>query len=327
VAPSPTCWILSDGKVGDENPCFGLATAMGLAAERRLVRPHPFFAALAPWGPIDPRDAPDRPDSPLRPPFPAIAIASGRRTVPYLRRLKRLAGRQTFTIFLKDPRSGAGAADVVWVPDHDALRGPNVITSIAAPHLVSAAALASARRTPDPRLAGLRPPRVALLVGGPSRHHPFGAADQEGLIALAQTVLASGASLMATPSRRTPPALVARLRALAGDQLFLWDGLGGNPYIPMLALADTVIVTADSTNMVGEAIATSAPVHIFEPAGGHRRLDAFIEALVASGRVRRWRGALEGWPVVPVDVTPKIAAEIGRRFALFQQGGQRNLAP
>ena len=43
----------------------------------------------------------------------------------------------------------------------------------------------------------------------------------------------------------------------------LWTGGDDNPYLQMLAHAQTIVVTADSTNnMVGEACATSAPVMV-----------------------------------------------------------------
>lgn len=318
-SPSKVCsclpaWLLSDGKIGDELPCLGLAEAMGFAPERRLVRPRPLFAALAPWGPPDPRDPA------LEPPYPAIAFASGRRTAPYLRALKRRSPG-TFTIFLKDPRIGSRAADLLWVHEHDRLRGPNVLTTRTAPHTLSTENLAQARREPDPRLLALPTPRVALLVGGRSRHHPFGQADGDALLAAAEAVLAGGASLMATGSRRTPPALLVRLRDLArsNGRAFVWSGEGDNPYAAMLALADAILVTADSTNMVGEALAAGAPVHIVPLGGGHPRLDGFTSGLVADGAARIWAGRLEHWPTQPIDATPELAAEVGRRFALFRQ--------
>ncbi len=81
-------------------------------------------------------------------------------------------------------------------------------------------------------------------------------------------------------SRRSDPPLRARVeRCFREAQGFLWDGTGENPYLALLALADAVVVTADSYNMVGEAAATGAPVRVFEPAGGHPKLDAVLAGL------------------------------------------------
>lgn len=312
--------MLTDGKAGDEQPCLGVAEALELPAEVRRVQPRPPFTWLMPRGPIDPREAPARPGSPIAPPFPDLLIASGRRAVPYLRRVKRDSRGRTFTVMLKDPRTGAGAADLIWVPEHDRLRAANVVVTPTTPHRLSPARLALARTHPDPRLAAIPSPRVAVLVGGDSRHHCFSEADVAGFLARLDALAASGASLMITVSRRTPLPLREALSQRADDwEAFLWDGSGDNPYAGLLALADAVVVTADSTNMVGEAAATGRPVLVFTPSGGHPRLDAFMAALAAHGAVHPFTGRLEGATYEPLDSTPVIARAVAAALARHRQ--------
>ena len=315
LLPGLTAWIVTDGKAGDLAPCVGLASALGLNAESRIIHPRLLYAALAPWGPVDPRERFGVQSGPLAGSLPDIAIASGRRAVPVLRHLRRASKGGVFTIFLKDPRIAPGFADVVWTASHDGLSGENVITSISAPHAFGARRLAALRANPDPRLTALPAPRLALLIGGDSRHHRFSPADGAALAAIADQALTAGMSLMVTPSRRTPPGLIRQLEAaLAGKAAFIWDGFGANPYADMLALADQIIVTADSTNMVGEAAACGVPMHVLEPSGGHPRLTAFLDAMVATGAVRRWSGAFTPWQAHSFDPTPEIAAEIAKRW-------------
>ena len=312
----PKAWVLTDGKAGDEAQCLGVVEAMGLAPELRRVAPRALFALVMPWGPIDLAETPRKAGSPIAPPFPDLLVASGRRAVPYVRAVKRASAGRTFTVILKDPRTGAGAADVIWVPEHDRLRGPNVIATLTGPHRVSAERLAAARAACDPRLAALRGPRVAVLAGGDSRHHRFTPDDADRLALDLEGLAGAGASLMITASRRTPEGLARRLRALAGDgRSFYWDGTGENPYLAMLALADYIVVTADSTNMIGEAAATGAPVLVFEPSGGHVKISAFIAALTHRGIVRPFSGVLEGAIYEPLDTTPAIAGAIAAALA------------
>jgi len=318
---STRIWILSDGKIGDETQCFGIADALGLSAQRKLIKPRALFALLMPYGPIDPRDAPRHPASPLAPPFPDIAIAAGRRTVTYLRHLKRASGGRTFTIFVKDPYIGCGAADTIWVPRHDKLRGANVIVTPTPAHRMSAAVLSAARQNPDQRLAALRAPRLAMILGGMSQHHHYSQANEAELSALARQGAAAGFSLMVTGSRRTPPALLAKVKTtldLSPGTHFIWDGSGANPYAAMLALADAIVVTADSVNMMAEAVATGAPVHIYEPEGGHKKMTAYMDYLISSGAARRWRGQFEHWTYRPIDATAEIAAEIACRYLAWK---------
>jgi mitochondrial fission protein ELM1 len=320
------CWVLTDGKVGDEVQCLGIAEALGLVPERRLIAPRRVYALAMPYGPIDPREAPDRPGSPLRPPFPDIAIAAGRRTVPYLRSLKRLSGGKTFTVFVKDPYWSRAAMDLIVVPEHDRLAGPNIVTALTPANRLSEAGFAAARAAPDPRIARLPPPRIGLILGGDSQHHRFERTDIAAVAAIARQIAESGHSLMVTPSRRTPPLLTEALTAAfaelpraARENIFLWAGEAPNPYPAILAHADALVVTGDSVNMVGEAVATGVPVHVYEPSGGHRKIAVYLDRLEALGAIRRWRGQLESWSYAPINATAEIAAEIGRRYQAFQQ--------
>ncbi|MDF3064145.1 MAG: nucleoside-diphosphate sugar epimerase [Microvirga sp.] len=314
-------WIVTDGKAGDELQCLAVAEALGITPEIRRIGPRAPFWWLTPYGPIDIRDRPSRRGSPIAPPFPDLLIGSGRRAVPYVRKVKRASRGRTFTVFLKDPVTGPRTADLIWVPEHDKLRGPNIVTTITPPHRVSPERLAAARAEPDPRLASLARPRVAVLAGGASKHYPFHAEDAARFLAGLTRLAATGVGLMATTSRRTPEALRDGLASLvARHGGFLWDGKGQNPYIALLALADAIVVTADSYNMVGEAAATGAPILVFEPSGGHPKLRAFLEDLERHGAVKRFEGRLEAFRYEPLDSTPTIAEAVREGLARHRRG-------
>ena len=325
VPAGSTAWVLSDGKIGDEVQCFGIADALGLLPPRRLIAPRAPWSWATPWGPVDPREAPGRPGSPIAPPFPDIVLAAGRRTVPYLRRVKRASAGKTFTVFVKDPYTGTGTADVIWIPEHDRLRGDNVVVTLTPAHRLRPEVFARARAEPDPRIATLPHPRVAMVLGGKGVNHDFSAADIGNLAVIAGDIAGTGASLMVTPSRRTPPEALAAIRAalapaLAAGRAFVWDGAGGNPYPQILAHASAILVTGDSANMVGEATATGAPVHVYEPSGGHPKVTRYLDRLTEVGAVRRWAGRLESWNYAPIDSAPVTAVAIAERYRAFRGG-------
>jgi mitochondrial fission protein ELM1 len=303
--------VLGSGKAGHEVNAIGVAEALGGRYEQRRVDPRRPFLWMSPFGPVDPRDA-----ALFNAPQPDIVIASGRVTVPYLRAFKRKAGKRVFAVFLQDPRFARAAMDLIWVPEHDRHRGANVMATLTSPHPFSARRLAAVRAAPDPRLAALPGPRCAVVLGGPSGAQHFTPADVARLSAAVRAIAAQGFSIMATPSRRTPSELVAAVReGLADAPGFVWDGEGDNPYPSILALADALLVTGDSANMVGEATATGAPVHVFEPSGGgSAKLASAIDALERRGAVRRFSGRIERFSYVPIDSSGEIAAEIARRF-------------
>jgi mitochondrial fission protein ELM1 len=306
--PGLRALILGSGRIGHEVNALGVAAALGCAYEIRRVEPRYPFARLAPWGPADPSD-----HRVFEGPEPNIVIASGRVTVPYVRAWKRRAPN-LFAAFLQDPRWARAEMDLIWVPEHDALRGANVVSTLTSPHPFSQSRLAAARAAPDPRLAALPTPRCAILLGGPSGAQHFTAGDVARMGAATAAIRAQGFAVMVTPSRRTPSALTAAVRDNLGDG-FLWDGSGENPYGALLALADAMLVTGDSANMVGEATATGAPVHVFEPSGGgSKKLRNTIDALIARGAARRWERRLERFAYTPIDSSAEIAAEILRRY-------------
>lgn len=312
-------WVLSDGKAGDEMQCLGVADYLG-KPEIKRVAPRALFSWLMPWGPVDPREAPGRPGSPLTPPWPDLVIASGRRSVASLRALKRASAGRVFTVFLKDPRIGTQAADLIWVPEHDALRGQNVIVTLTSPHRISPERLHLSGKEAPAALLSLKEPRAAVLIGGDSRHHRFTPQDIERFCEALLHLANSGSRLMGTLSRRTPPNLAeAVAHVFAGTGGFLHKpGEGENPYLSLLALAETVIVTADSVNMIGEAAATGRPVLVFSPSGGHRKIDAFIAGLKQQGIVHDFVGRLAGEPYAPLDATPDIAHAIAKAYMAFR---------
>jgi mitochondrial fission protein ELM1 len=308
---------------------MGVAHELGLDPEMRRVEARPFFEFFAPWGPIDPRDNPANPSSPLYGPLPDIVFASGRTTVPYLRAIKKISRGRTFTVFLQDPRVGTGAADLIWVPEHDRLRGDNVLVTLTSPHHMRPRVLEHARQNPDPRLAGLPRPRVGMVLGGPSGAHRFEARDRDALSAIAVEILQSGQGLMVTPSRRTPADVIEAIKSAVAQSsfaqnAFVWNGEGDNPYAQILAQAEALVVTSDSVNMVGEAASTGAPVFIYEPTGGAEKMSGFIGKLVDAGalrllpeqRAQDW--SKERWSYPPVDATGLIAAEVVKRYRAFR---------
>jgi mitochondrial fission protein ELM1 len=311
-------WIITDDKAGMKVQALGVADALGLDWEAKEVAPRAFWRFAAPYGPPDPRDGKGAGGF-LRPPWPDIAIATGRLSIPYVRALRRLAGPKTFTVVLQDPKTSARTADLIWVPEHDRRRGANVISTRTAPHGFTRDRLAElGGRKPD-WLGPLAGPRVAVILGGKNAVYKFTEADDDRFAASLESLARLGVSFMVTPSRRTHQRLLrAVLRATEGAPRFIWDGSGENPYPLFLAHADLFVVTGDSVNMTGEPLVTGKPVYVFEPSGGSAKFARFHEALRRYGATRSLPAevkTLETWSYASLDSAAAIAAEIEARVA------------
>lgn len=313
-----TAWIITDGKAGMVVQARGVADALGVDYEMKTVAPSAVFNALAPWGPVNPAERFGKPGAAFAPPWPDIAIATGRAAIPYIRALKSKAGDKTFTVVLQDPKSGPGTADMIWVPAHDKRRGPNVMTTPTSPHSFSHARLTDLRANLPAAIRDLPKPRITVVLGGKNGVYKFTEDDDDRFCRSLQSLAALGASFLITPSRRTHKRLIAAAdRATANAPRILWDGEGDNPYPDFLAAADALVVTADSVNMCGEACATGKPVYIFTPSGGSAKFSRFHEELSAHGATRPLPEKfqqLETWSYDPIHSAQAIAAEIAARM-------------
>ncbi len=157
--------MITDGKIGDDVQCRAVASGLSKDFQERRVAPRAPWVWTAPWGMIDPRDAPSKPHSPIAPPFPDVAVVSGRRAIPYARAVKQSSGGKTLLVFLKNPRAGFGVADVIWAPAHDKIHGTNIFSTLTSPHGLGPL-LDAAHKSPMPAIAALPKPMLGVVLGG-----------------------------------------------------------------------------------------------------------------------------------------------------------------
>ncbi len=318
------CWLVSSDFIGHRVLAIGVAQALQIPFEEKLIDPPWFYEKLSPFAGVAPSEKIGEPDSVLfPPPLPDIVMGVGRQSVPYLRAFKKKSQGQTFTVMLQDPRRGPSVADLIWVPEHDRLRGENVITTLVSPHRYTPEMIQNLRENPLEEIASLPRPHVGLIIGGNSKAYRYSEENIRKLVQAISSMKPFAGSFLVTCSRRTPPALEQALRDIMQDvPCFFWDGTGHNPYGDFLAHADYFVVTADSVNMVGEAAASGRPVYVFFPEGGGRRIDYFHKRMQEEGITRPLPDhfqQLESWEYTPCHAADYIAEEIRKRW--LQQTG------
>jgi uncharacterized protein len=311
VGAAPVAWVLHDGKAGMASQALGLAEATGFAFVERALTVHLPWRHLPPQLWLSPLAAVSDRGALLEPPWPDVVIGCGRNTVRPALAIQRASGGRTVVAQVQDPRLGRGRFDVMFVPEHDRLRRPNVVITKAALHRVTAAKLA-AERDRFPELAGLPHPILGVLIGGSNRAYRL-SLGRLGAIAdmIVGAVRITGGSVVLTPSRRTGAAGIALLRQrLAGLSAVVWDMAGDNPYYAYLATADAFLVTPDSVSMVSEAAATGKPVHVIDLPGGDAKFARFHAAMREAGITRRFAGRIESWRYDAPDDTACAGAAL-----------------
>jgi len=324
---------VSDGRAGNARQATALASALaaiagqatadagGAAVEATAPHDELTLHLRAPWCWLAPRQLPGSASHAFGAEFarslsapPGIAIGCGRQAA-LATRLFGDAGSMSVQIL--DPRLDPSLWDIVVAPQHDRLRGRNVITTLGSLHPVDDTWLARARgQFPD--FGTLPGPRTAVLLGGSSLHARFDRMAFEVMASKLEAVLANdGGSVLLTTSRRTPRELRQVLAHRYDDTPgIVWRGECDqpNPYPGLLAWADRIVCSPDSVNMITEACATRVPVFVFDPGRVRGRPRQFLDALLASGRIRAMDNTLAPYEVEPLRETARVAVEVHERL-------------
>lgn len=303
-----SCWVVTEGIAGTENQCIGVAQALGINYEIKRITLNEPWKSLSPYIGFEH----SRSFSPMiKAPYPDLLITSGRKSIAVARYIKKSSKGRTVTVHIQDPRSSTKHFDLVAVPEHDPLRGSNVIVTKASPNKITDEIINSAKN--DFHEFGDMPsPRVAVLIGGNSKAYNM---TRDITEKLAQDLSQLDASLMVTCSRRTG----AENQAILEDKLktegnYFWDGSGKNPYMAMLGWADYILVTADSASMISESCTTGKPTYMIGLEGGAKRISKLHDNLIRHGVLRRFEGRLEPFTYEPLNDAQMVAEEIKKRF-------------
>lgn len=308
---APNVWVLLGRHEGDNQQLLALAEALGWPCEtRRLTfkggRTVPPWLQGASLLQLDRRHS-----DALAAPWPDLVLASGGRSAPVARWIRKQSGGVTRLVHLGRPRAPLDAFDlVVTTPQYRLPARDNVLHNVLPlnrPHPGRAeAALARWRG----RVDALPRPRIALLAGGNSATSRLDD-DTARCIREQAEALASarGGSLLISTSPRTPQTAAD---ILVGDSevpgvRHRWRRDDpDNPYAAFLGLADEIIVTGDSASMLADACVTGRPVRYV--ALPHPKPDRFDPGTFLLKLIGRQRGRMGE------RGTPRQQDNLGRRM-------------
>jgi len=290
--PPPNTWLILGERAGDNAQVLALGRALGWPTQIKQIRydescPVDFKDRGATLTGIDLAQT----DS-LSAPWPDAIIAIGRRSVPVARWIRAQAGKRVLHIHLGRPRTDLSLFDlIVTTPQYNLPEAGNVIEITLPLVSVDAEALGRAAGIWHDRFATLPRPWTAVMVGGPTPQLAFGAEEAQRMVRELGRHAASHGSLIVTSSPRTPEDVTAVLQnglqaALPGRCLFIpFARQGDNPYLAMLALADSFVVSVDSASMVAEAATRQKPLYLFHLPKIPPRVKPGLKSAVS----RNWR--------------------------------------
>lgn len=254
VSPLPAAeaplvvWRLLDGKPGHESQSLGLVRALArltrvsthdLPVRGIAAGPFSWLFRRFPAG----HDLPD----------PDLIIGAGHATHWPLLCARRARGGSA--VVLMKPSLPGGWFDRVVAPEHDGVRpGGNVI--------VTRGVLNAMR--PGQKVPG----SVLIMVGGESKHFIW---RDEDVLAAVSAIMTAWPAATVTDSRRTPPALSAKLAEAWGGRFLPWGDCPPGWLAGELARTEVAWVTEDSVSMIYEALTAGCAVGLIglsQTAGG-----------------------------------------------------------
>lgn len=331
AALSTAVWGITEGAAGMISQVKGLAGAIGLPFEIRDI------PLRWPWGKLWPGLVPVRRSIFAQPELislergsPQLVITCGRQAVMAGLYLKRMLGERVLTVHIQDPKIDTRRFDLVIAPEHDRLVGPNVLATKGAVHHISSQLLNDVRQLGlSCGLETLCRPFVTVLLGGPNKYYRFDESAAAALIEKLKWGVADGSRQLAVlPSRRTPAEIIDRFVSAFGDEHFVWQRQGENPYLCALAHCSHIVCTGDSVSMVSEASSTGKPVYVehFRERRPARRFRAFHQSFFASGITRPFEGIFAEWTYSPPDETARIAHVLRNRLGVPHVAETRSAA-
>lgn len=306
----PVIWVVTEGLVGTENQCLGVAEALGMTPIVKRV------GLRQPWKLLSPYlgfECSATFSEPLNPAWPDILITSGRKSIAVSRYIKKKSQGKTFTVHIQDPRINPKQFDMVVVPEHDPTRGENVFVTIATPNKMTDKKLTLAKEEFTHLFDKIDSPRIAVLIGGSTKRYHFTLDDTKKLV---QKLLPLK-NMMITTSRRTGEENISYLKDTLSHHYF-WNGQSPNPYMGIVAWADIILVTSDSTSMISEAATTGKPVYVIPMKGMTKRQNQLVENLKKHGAVREFDGIIQNWTYPTLSDSQDIATIIRKKCGLFE---------
>ncbi|WP_461482074.1 mitochondrial fission ELM1 family protein [Porticoccus sp.] len=313
TATTPRLWLINAYRAGELSQMRALAEALGWPwEEKQLVyRKGAFRTNLLRGSDLSGIDLSH--SAPLNAPWPDLLISAGMRNEPVCRWIRNQSGGKTRIVHLGRPWADPEQFDlVITTPQYRLPLRPNVLQNTLPLHRINARLLRDTRAQWSGQLAQLPKPLIAVIVGGDSGPYALGIKAARRLARQAcELAKAKGGSLLITTSARTRPAVSHCLKAIADTPMAFYQWRAddsNNPYLGYLAMADELIVTADSVSMLSEACATGKPLHMFDLGTGKYSMrgesdrsgggNDFSLSALAYRALMRW-----GWQRLSRDIT------------------------
>ena len=238
-----------------------------------------------------------------------LIISCGRKSVIPSIYLKKNSKKKIINIHIQDPKVSLKNFDYIIVPEHDGIKGNNVITSKGAIHYLTSDEI----KKNSNYLTGMlnkEKEYLLLILGGPNKYYDY---NEKNLLDIFKKIqkltFKNDLQAIIIPSLRTPQNIIDLAHKFFGEQNLIIKNVDKKAYLSGLAIAKFIIVTCDSTSMISEAALTGKPIYIAEIPSkkDDYRFRQFRDLFKKLNIIKNLDNNLETWKYEILDETSKIA--------------------
>ena len=285
--------LLTQGMHGMVSQVEGLAKALGLSYKHQKIELKSF------WNLIPPKISPIS-ENLVKNKFVCdckIIISCGRKSVIPSIALKKRLGNQIFNIHIQDPKVSFEHFDLIVSPEHDRLRGENIINTTGAIHYLTKKEI-----NDNSKYLGIekdkRKELVAFIIGGPNKYYNYSEKQIHELFNKVKTLFTPDKfKIIVIPSYRTPENILKIAFNTFSINHHVVKNIDKKAYLSALAISNYIVVTCDSTSMISEAAMTGKPVYIgmMKSLKPNKRFKNFYSQLKNLGIIRELDDKVESW--------------------------------
>ena len=296
--------LLTQGMHGMVSQVEGLAKALGLSYKHQTINLKPFWNLIPPkFSPISENLIKDKfvCDS-------KIIISCGRKSVIPSIALKKRLGKEIFTIHIQNPKVSLKHFDLIVSPEHDNMKGDNVISTTGAIHYLTKKEIKE-----NSNYLGLEKEKkklVAFIIGGPNKYYAYSEKIIHQTFNKVKTLFTPDKyRIIVIPSYRTPAKVIKKAYDTFNFNHHVVKEVDKRAYLSALSISDHIVVTCDSTSMISEAAVTGKPVYIamMKSIKNNYRFQKFYNKLNELGITKELKDNVETWGYENLNEVGRIA--------------------
>ena len=303
--------LLTQGMHGMISQVEGLSKALNINFSHHTVKLKPFWNLIPPkFTPISENLLTEKLICNSK-----IIISCGRKSVIHSIALKKRFKKDIFNIHIQDPKVSLENFDLIICPEHDNLRGDNVITTVGAIHYLTKKEID--KNTKYIKIDKENKKLVSFILGGPNKYYDYSEKQIDIVFNKVKTLFTPDKyKLIIIPSYRTPEQIIKKAYNTFSHNHLVFKNVDKNVYLSSLSIADFIVVTCDSTSMISESAVTGKPIYVanMPPIRNNNRFKNFYTQFKKLDIIRDLEDNVNIWSYNQLDQANRIAPIIKERM-------------